>query len=155
MICVSWTNDSATVFTPPTHLIIPNLDGPIVRPRQNIGLVPGGIIVHTIHSPLVTFERVMRHMRAQSPDLDGAIEGSGRKGIGVFGVEFDLHDVMRVAFKELGAVKVAVPVPQFNGHVVAGAEDVRERRMNFEGANVIGMGLPLVDLFHRVVIQDP
>ena len=33
-------------------------------------------------------------------------------------IEFNLHDIMRVAFKHLGAIETMIPVPQFDRHVV-------------------------------------
>jgi hypothetical protein len=137
-----------------THLIIPNLDGTIISARQNVGLVPRRVIVDAIDPTLVTFERVVRNMRTEAPHLDGPIQRGTGKGIGILRVDLDLHDVMRMTLKHLRAIKVAIPVPQFNRHVVTRRQDVGKGWMHFEATNVISVRFKLFDLFHGIVIEN-
>ena len=92
-------------------------------------------------------------MRSETPDLDGSIQRSTGKGVGVLGVEFDLHDVVGMSFKDLRTIKSTVPVPQLDAHIVGGGQDVWKRRMDLQATNVIGMGFKLLDLFHGVVVE--
>mmetsp|Transcript_22741 Transcript_22741/g.46790 ORF Transcript_22741/g.46790 Transcript_22741/m.46790 type:complete len:461 (-) Transcript_22741:119-1501(-) len=133
-------------------LIIPNLDGAIVCPRENVGFVPRGIIVHAIDPPLVSFQGVVRHRRSQPPDLDGAIQRRRGEGIGVFGIELDHHDVVRMPLEQLRAIEAPVPVPALDGHVVGTGQKVRQRGVHLHIPDVVGMRLEVLDLLHGVVI---
>ena len=44
---------------------------------------------------------------------------------------------MGVAFKDLGAVPVLVPVPEFDSHVVRGGEDVGEGGVDLHVPDVV------------------
>lgn len=93
-------------------------------------------------------------MRPQPPHLDGSIQRGTAKGIGILGINLDLHDVMGVAFKHLRTIKPAIPIPQFNRHVVRGRQYVGERGVHFERSNVIRVAFKFLDFFHGIVIKD-
>lgn len=137
-----------------TYLIIPDFDRTIIGSRQNVRLVTRRIIVDAVDAALVTLQRVVRHVRAQAPYLNGSIQRGTGEGVGIFGVDFYLHHVVRMPFKHLCAVKAAVPVPEFDGHIIRRRQDVREGGVHFETTNVISVRFEFFDLFHRVVIED-
>ena len=47
-------------------------------------------------------------------NLDSAIQGCRGKGIVVLGIDDNLHYVMRVTFKYLGASPLLLPIPEFD-----------------------------------------
>ncbi len=96
----------------------------------------------------------MRHRRSQSPDLNGTIQTRTGKGIRVLGVELDLHDIMLMPLKVLRAIKVLIPVPELDAHIIGTGEDVGEGGVHLDEADVIRMGLDLLDLLHGVVVVD-
>jgi hypothetical protein len=96
----------------------------------------------------------MWSMRTESPDLDGTIQTSGCKGVAVLRVKLDLHDIMCMTFKHLRTIKATFPVPQLDGHVVRRRKNVRKRRMDFDGTNVIGVSFKLLDFLHGIVVED-
>lgn len=101
-----------------SHLIIPNLHRSIICSTENIRLVSGRIIVDAVDSTFMSFQSVMRSVRSQSPHLDGTIQTGTGEGVRIFGIEFDLHDIMGVALKHLCAIKATIPIPQFDGHII-------------------------------------
>ena len=92
---------------------------------------------------------------AQTPNLDGPIETGTGKGVGVLGIELDLHDVVGMPLKDLGAVEVAVPIPKLDSHVIRGGDDVGEGWVDLHAPDVVGVRLELPDLLHGVVVVDP
>lgn len=92
--------------------------------------------------------------RGHGPHLDCAIETSGCKGVGVFGVESDCHDVVGVAFVDLDVTPTLVPVPSFNGHVVASGEYDCCGGMDGKTSDVVRVSLESGDLFVGVVVED-
>ena len=50
--------------------------------------------------------------------LNGPVQRGAGKLVVVFGVDDDLHDVVRVALKHLAARPLLVPVPQLDQHVI-------------------------------------
>lgn len=52
------------------------------------------------------------------PCLDSAVQGAASKGVVVLGVDDDLHDIVCVSLKHLGAAPLLVPVPQLDQHVI-------------------------------------
>ena len=134
------------------RLVVPDLHRLVVRAGEEVRLVAGGVVVDAVHAALVTLEGVVRRVGAQAPDLDGAVERGGGEGISVLGVQLDLHDVVRVSLKRLRVSESLVPVPQLDGHVVGGGEDVGEGGVNFHAADVIGVRLEVGDLLHSVKV---
>lgn len=88
------------------------------------------------------------------PDLDCAIETSGCKGVGVFGVESDCHDVVCVAFVNLDVTPALLPIPSFDGHVVTSGEYDGCGRVDGKTSDIVRVGLESGDLFMGVVIED-
>ena len=56
-------------------LVVPDLDLSIVRSRDDVGLVPAVVVVHTVHALLVALQREVGRRGAELPNFDG----SGRK----------------------------------------------------------------------------
>lgn len=138
-----------------THLIIPNLYCAVIGTTENIGLVTAGVVIDAVHTLLVTLEGVVMGGTAEAPNLDGPIETGTGKGVGVLGVELDLHNVVGVPLEDLGAVETAVPVPKLDGHVIRGRHDVGEGRVDLHAADVVGVRLELPHLLHGVVVVHP
>lgn len=81
-------------------------------------------VVDAVDALVVAREGKVGRHHAQPPDLDGVVQRAGGKGVGVLGVEDDLHDVVRVALKDMRALPVGLPVPHLDCHVVRTREDV-------------------------------
>lgn len=60
-------------------------------------------VVHAVDAFVVALEREVGCGLADTPHLDGAIQASTRKSVGVLGVKHHLHHIMRVPLKDLGA----------------------------------------------------
>ena len=60
---------------------------------------------------------ICRHS-SETTHLDASVQGCGGKLVVVLGVDDNLHDVVRVSLKHLGAGPLLVPVPQLDQHVV-------------------------------------
>jgi hypothetical protein len=101
----------------------------------------------------MSFQSIMGCMRSQSPYLDRSIQTRRRKGIGILGINFDLHDVVRMPFKDLRTIKSTIPIPQFDGHIIGRRQDVGQIGVDFETANVIGMSFKFLDFFHGIVVE--
>lgn len=138
-----------------THLIIPNLDCAIIGATEDIGLVAAGVVIDAVHTFLVTLEGVVMGGTAEAPNLDGPIETGTGKGVGVLGIELDLHNVMSMTLEDLGAVETAIPVPKLDGHVIRGRHDVGKGRVDLHAADVVGVRLELLHLLHGVVVVNP
>ena len=65
------------------------------------------------------------------------VQTGARKRVGVLRVDGQAHDVVRMALKHPNTLPTLLPVPQLDGHVIAGAEDERLGRMNNDGADVV------------------
>jgi hypothetical protein len=66
----------------------------------------------------VRFQREVRCVRGETPHFDRSVERGRGKGVCVARIDSSHHDVMRVAFKDLDTVKVFVPIPQLDAHIV-------------------------------------
>lgn len=58
-----------------------------------------------IDTLVVRIERKVGGGGSERPDLDGAVEASGRERVGVLGVEGEVHDVVRVSLKDLSSCR--------------------------------------------------
>mmetsp|Transcript_6221 Transcript_6221/g.8142 ORF Transcript_6221/g.8142 Transcript_6221/m.8142 type:complete len:154 (-) Transcript_6221:377-838(-) len=124
-IPMTWTSESSAcsaissgVWNSGPTSDIPNLDNAIIGTTENTRLIPTRIIIHTIDTPLVPLQRIMRHSTPQPPDLNTAIQTSTRKRIRILGIELDLHHIMRMPLKELSAFKSTIPIPELDRHIV-------------------------------------
>lgn len=54
----------------------------------------------------------------------------------------------------LHAFPVLVPVPEADGHVVRARQNIGESRVDGNTANVVAVGIPGVNLFVGVVVED-
>mmetsp|Transcript_43228 Transcript_43228/g.84934 ORF Transcript_43228/g.84934 Transcript_43228/m.84934 type:complete len:582 (-) Transcript_43228:201-1946(-) len=133
-------------------LVVPDLDAAVVRPREEVGTVAGGVVVDAVHAAFVALQRVVVDGAAEAPHLDGAVQRGGGERVRVLGVEPDHHDVVRVALEVLRVLPVALPVPQFHAHIVTRTQDVRQRGMHLQITNVVAVRLELTHLLGSVVI---
>ena len=101
----------------------------------------------------MALEGVVAHARVEAPNLDGAVQGRAGKGVGVLGVDRNLHHVVVVPLEDLDVLPAAVPVPQLDEHVVRGREDVRQRRVDGDRPDVVGVRLKRRHLLVRVVVE--
>lgn len=69
-------------------------------------------------------------------------------------VSQDLHNVVAVPLVHELALKVLIPVPQLDRHVIRARDDEGQRGVDREVAEVVRVRLPRLDLFHRVVVED-
>ena len=135
-------------------LVVPDLDESVVGPGHEVGLVAAVVVIDAVDALLVAVQRKIGRLRAELPDFNGAVEGGRSEGVGVLGVDDDLHDVVGVALENLLTGPILVPVPQLDAHVVGGRQSERPLRMNGDAADVVGMRLEHVDAFERVVVED-
>ena len=139
-------------------LVVPDLDCAVVGARKQVGLIASRIVVNAVDAPLMrprALEGEVRGASGEAPDLDGSVKRGRCEGLRVSRVYAHHHDVVSVALKHLRALKVLFPVPQLDAHVVRGRQDERSVRVDFDEANVVCVRLPLLDLFHCVVIVYP
>ena len=99
-------------------LVVPYLDESVVRTGYDVRFVPSIVVVDTINSLLMSLECKVGASRSELPYLHCSIEGRRCESIVILRVYYDLHYVVCVAFKDLLARPVAVPVPQLDGHIV-------------------------------------
>lgn len=135
--------------------VIPNLDGAIIGSGQEIWLVRLRVVFDMVDSlRLMRLESEVGRGTPQTPDFDGAIQTGGSKSVCVLGVDGQTHDIVRVALKHLHALPLLVPIPQLNGHVIAGGEHKWLRGMHDNGADVVGVRLKGRNLLRGVVVVD-
>jgi len=92
-------------------------------------------------------------MGTKTPYLDGPIQRRGGKRIAVLRVELDLHDIVSMSFKDLGALESSIPVPELDRHVIGGGQDIRQGRVNFQRPNVISVRIEFLNFFHGIVVE--
>ena len=56
---------------------------------------------------------------------------------------------MGMSLEELCAVKIAIPVPKLDGHIVTTSEEVWQGGVDLNISDVIGMSLKLLSLQHQ------
>mmetsp|Transcript_24115 Transcript_24115/g.50481 ORF Transcript_24115/g.50481 Transcript_24115/m.50481 type:complete len:234 (-) Transcript_24115:91-792(-) len=137
------------------RLVIPNLDGAIIGTREDVRLVPTWVIIDAVYPPFVSLQRVMRQWTSQPPNLDAPIKTRRRKGVGIFGIELDHHNVVRMPLEQLGTIKPAIPIPALDGHIITARQKVRKGGMDLHVTDIITVRLEVLDLLHRVVIVHP
>lgn len=135
--------------------VIPDLDSTVVRCSQQVGLVGVWVVINMVDTlGIVRFESEVGVWRAQAPDLDGAIQTSGGKGVGILGVDGQAHDVVAVSLVDLDALPALVPVPQLNCHVIGGSQDEGEGRVDGDDTDVVGVSFEGGDFLGCVVVVD-
>ena len=92
-------------------------------------------------------------MGTKTPYLDGPIQRRGGKRIAILRVELDLHDIVSMTFKDLGALESSIPVPEFDRHVIRGGQDIWQGRMDFQRPNVISVRIEFLNFFHGIVVE--
>ena len=102
--------------------VVPDLDGLVIATRHEVWFIGARVKVDIVDALIVGIHCEVGRGRSQGPHLDRAIETCGSKGIGVFGIEGDGHDIVSVSFVDLDVAPALVPVPSFDCHVVASRE---------------------------------
>lgn len=57
-------------------------------------------------------------------------------------------------YTHLDVLPALVPIPCFDGHIIASREDDARRRMHGEATNVVRMRLECGDFFVCIVVED-
>ena len=134
-------------------LIVPNLAVLVVRARYQVRAVATFVVVNAVDALLVALQRKVRRRRVQAPDFHGLVQRCAGECVRVLGVERYHHDVVSVAFERLRVGPLLVPIPHLDQHVVGRRQKDRERRVNRDGADVVGVRLEALDLLHCVVVH--
>ena len=83
-------------------LIVPNLDGSIIRAGDEIRFLTTRVIFQTVDAFCVTFEGKVGLRGSQLPHFDEPIERCRGKGVVVFGIEHDLRGTQVTAILSKG-----------------------------------------------------
>lgn len=135
--------------------VVPDLDGAVIGRGKEVRFVGMRIVIDVVYTlGLMRLEGEVRSRGTEAPDLDCSIQTCGSKGIRILGVDGEAHDIVAVALEYLHALPALLPIPQLDGHVIRGSQHEGLRRVNGNGADVVGMRLERGDLFGRVVVVD-
>lgn len=74
---------------------------PIVTSRDQVGLLTTVVVFDVVYTFVVRVEGVVGCMGAKGPHLDCAVQAGRCESVGVFGVEGEVHDVVRVTLEGL------------------------------------------------------
>jgi hypothetical protein len=80
--------------------VVPDLDR-LVASGDEVGLVCAWVEIDVVDAFVVCVHGEVGAASAEGPHFDGAIEAGGGEGVGVFGVEGEVHDIVGVAFVHL------------------------------------------------------
>ena len=84
--------------------VVPDFDGFVVAGCNHVWLVIAIVVFNEVHAAfLVGVEAEVWCGVGDRPDFDSAIEAGGSKGISVFWVDRNIHNVVGVALEDLGA----------------------------------------------------
>ena len=96
-----------------------------------------------VDSLVVRIESEVGSRRAEGPDFDRAIETGGSEGVGIFWVEGEVHDVVRVTFEDLACV-----IPSVRQYAES---EVRGERGYKTDLNAFPRLLPVPELDRHIV----
>ena len=99
--------------------IVPDFDRLVIAGCDQVRLVRAGVELDVVDALVVRLHREVGHRRAERPDLDRAVQTRGGERVGVFGVDGDVHDIMRVPFVRLQTHPSASVLPQDSPDVYA------------------------------------
>ena len=150
VVGVAWHRRDAAL-----RLVVPNLDGVVVRTRDEVRLVTTGVVVDAVHAAVVTLQREVGHVGGEAPYLHRAVQRRGGEGVGVLGVELHHHHVVGVALEYPGALPVAVPVPHPDLQVVGHCQYQRQRRVDGDAADVVRVARQRRHAVRGVVVVHP
>ncbi len=91
----------------------------------------------------------------QKQYLDSSVQWSTGKCVIILWVESHLHDVVRVALKDLSTSPAFVPIPELYEHVIRWRKHIWKCGMNRYTADVVSVSLKLLYFIHGVVIVYP
>ena len=99
--------------------VIPNLDSAVVRGSEQVRLVGLRVVINVVDAlSVVCIESIVGGARAQTPNLDGAVQTCRGEGVGVLGVDGQTHNVVAVALEDLDALPSTLPIPKLDCHVI-------------------------------------
>lgn len=81
--------------------IVPYFYRTVVRGSDKVGLVRTRVEFDIIDACVMCIHREIRCGRSEGPHFHGSIEAGGGEGVGIFGVEGEVHDVVRVPLEDL------------------------------------------------------
>ena len=135
--------------------VVPYLDRPVVRGGEQVRLVALRVVVDVIHTlRLMRLEREIRRPGPQVPYLNRPIQTRTRKSIRILRIDRQPHDIMTVSLKHLHALPLPFPIPQLDGHVIAGGQHERLGGVDGDGADVVRVGFEGGDFLGGVVVVD-
>lgn len=83
--------------------VVPDFDGFVVASRNHVWLVITMVVFNEVHAAfLVSVEAEVWCRVGDGPDFDSAIKAGGSKGISVFWIDSNIHNVVSVALEDLG-----------------------------------------------------
>ncbi len=91
----------------------------------------------------------------QKQYLDSSVQWSTGKCVIILWVESHLHDIVRVALKDLSTIPAFVPIPELYEHVIRWWKHIWKCGMNRYTADVVSVSLKLLYFIHGVVIVYP
>jgi hypothetical protein len=82
--------------------VVPDLNGLVVACRDKIRFVRAGVEFDVVDTLFMCLHGEIRATGAKRPHLNGAIETCRCEGVGIFGAECEIHDIVGVTFVNLG-----------------------------------------------------
>lgn len=135
--------------------VIPNLDSPIVRSRENVWLVGLRVVVHVVHAlGLMCLECEVGCSRSKVPNLDRPVQTCRGECVGVLWIDRKSHNIVAVSLEDLHALPALLPIPKLDRHVITGCQHEGLCWVYYDRANVVGVRLKGGNLLARVVVVD-
>src|SRR5207253_10209834 len=93
--------------------IVPNFDCSVIRGGQDVWLIGCRIVVDMVDTfRLMGFQcEISVSTAAQTPDLNGSIQACTCKGVGIFWIDCQTYDIVRMPFKSLYTLPSFLPIP--------------------------------------------
>ena len=111
--------------------VIPNLDGLVVRSGEEVGLIGGRVVIDVVDTLcLVGLQSEVGVGGAKVPDLDGSVQTSRCKSVGILRVNRHAHDIVAVTLEDLNTLPTLLPIPKLDCHVIGGSKDERLSRVD-------------------------
>lgn len=153
--------------------VVPDFDRSVVACRDEVWLIRARVEVDIVDALVVRIHGKVGCGRGKGPHLDGPVKARRCKGIRVFRVKGDIHDIMRMALIDLApyehkrrvnhirimlahlnAFPLFVPIPSLDSHVVTTCEHDTRCGVYCEASYIVRVGLERDDLLVCVVIED-
>lgn len=79
--------------------VVPDLDGLVIGGGDEVGLVGARVEFDVVDAFVVGLEGEVRGGVGDGPDLHSSVETGGSEGVGVLGVEREVHNIVCVSFE--------------------------------------------------------